>query len=252
MSETDKIIDMTESGGAGHAYSVGERVLRPARVGERIRGLRLERGLRLADVAALSGVSEPHLSRLEHGQRWPSVPVLLHLANIFDVDPALLLAGFDAPAFTVSHHSATTWRGREATGSGVMSGVSARIRYDRASRLSLDEDKNETAGGNGSPEALLGMAFAGSFSMALARHLEAAGFEPRMIHTAAEVHLQASARGHAISEIWLRCEAEVPDIPERTFGEVAQLTKRVCVVGRALLGVHVTLDAQLMRAPGTA
>jgi osmotically inducible protein OsmC len=214
-----------------------------ARVGERIRGLRLERGLRLADVAALSGLSEPHLSRLEHGQRWPSLQVLLTLASIFGVEPSALLGGPGAAAFAASHESAATWDGREASGAGVMAGPSLEVPYDRASRLALDEDR--TPAPKGSPEELIGAAFAGSFSMALARQLESAGYESRRIETAAEVQLAASATGHAIAEIRLRCHADGIGIDEPTLQQIAQLTVRMCVVGRALLGVSVTLETHL-------
>lgn len=213
-----------------------------ARLGERMRGLRLERGLRLADLAALSGLSEPHLSRLEHGQRWPSLQVLIHLATIYGVEPSTLLWGPAAPPFTASHRAEATWEGREESGGGVMTAGSVRVAYDRASRLALEVDR---ADGSGSPEAQLGMAVAGSFSMALARQLEARGFEPRRIETAAEVQLAASVSGHSITEIRLVCEVDAPGVPERTLEEIGQLTKRICVVGRALLAVPLGLQIRL-------
>lgn len=219
-----------------------------ARVGERIRGLRLERGLRLADVAAMSGLSEPHLSRIERGQRWPSVQVLLGLSNTFGVEPSVLLGGFTPPSFTVTHHADANWRGRETDGSGVMSWNSNHIHYDHASRVSVDQVDSDRKAGGGSPEDLLGMAFAGSFSMALARQLEAAGFEPRMVQTDAEVQSAASAAGHAIAEIRLSCAADVDKIDQHTFHEIAQLTRQMCVIGRALLGVNITLETTLIEA----
>src|SRR5262249_8588859 len=153
-----------------------------------------------------------------------------------------LLTASAAPAFTVSHSASATWEGPEATGTGIMSGASARVPFDRASRLVLAEGGEIGDPSVGSPEELVGMAFAGSFSMALARQLETAGFAARTIHTAVEVESAASASGHAIAKIYLRCNADVDDIDERTFREVAQLTTRMCVVGRALLGVEVTLE----------
>jgi transcriptional regulator with XRE-family HTH domain len=41
-------------------------------VGPRLRALRRDRGITLADLAATTGVSESTLSRLESGQRQPS------------------------------------------------------------------------------------------------------------------------------------------------------------------------------------
>ncbi|MFD5000301.1 helix-turn-helix domain-containing protein [Streptomyces buecherae] len=54
-------------------------------VGPRLRALRRARGLTLAGVAASIGVSESTLSRLESGQRRPSLALLLPLARGYDV-----------------------------------------------------------------------------------------------------------------------------------------------------------------------
>ncbi len=214
-----------------------------ARLGERMRGLRLERGLRLADLAALSGLSEPYLTRLEHGQRWPSVQVLLQLSTIYGVDLSTLLWGPAAPPFMATHRAEAFWEGREESGSGMMAAGAVRVSYDRASRLALEVDAPPAGG---SPEAQLGMAIAGSFSMALARQLESAGFEPSRVETEAEVQLAASVSGHSITEIRLACTVDAPGIEERALQEMAQITKRMCVVGRALLAVPLGLQVRLV------
>jgi transcriptional regulator with XRE-family HTH domain len=54
-------------------------------IGPRLRALRRERGITLADLASTTGVSESTLSRLESGQRRPSLELLLPLARIYDV-----------------------------------------------------------------------------------------------------------------------------------------------------------------------
>lgn len=54
-------------------------------VGPRLRALRRERGITLADLASGIGVSESTLSRLENGQRRPSLELLLPLARTYDV-----------------------------------------------------------------------------------------------------------------------------------------------------------------------
>lgn len=54
-------------------------------VGPRLRALRRDRGITLADLAAMTGVSESTLSRLESGHRRPSLELLLPLARIYDV-----------------------------------------------------------------------------------------------------------------------------------------------------------------------
>jgi transcriptional regulator with XRE-family HTH domain len=54
-------------------------------VGPRLRALRRDRGMTLADLAATTGVSESTLSRLESGQRRPSLELLLPLSRTYDV-----------------------------------------------------------------------------------------------------------------------------------------------------------------------
>jgi transcriptional regulator with XRE-family HTH domain len=54
-------------------------------VGPRLRALRRNRGLTLAEVAGTTGISESTLSRLESGQRRASLDLLLPLARAYDV-----------------------------------------------------------------------------------------------------------------------------------------------------------------------
>lgn len=54
-------------------------------VGPRLRALRRDRGMTLADLAAMTGVSESTLSRLESGQRRATLELLLPLARTYDV-----------------------------------------------------------------------------------------------------------------------------------------------------------------------
>jgi len=54
-------------------------------VGPRLRALRRDRGITLADLAAWTGVSESTLSRLENGQRRATLELLLPLARAYDV-----------------------------------------------------------------------------------------------------------------------------------------------------------------------
>ncbi|MFE0019494.1 helix-turn-helix domain-containing protein [Amycolatopsis sp. NPDC059021] len=54
-------------------------------VGPRLRALRRDRGITLADLAATTGVSESTLSRLESGQRRATLELLLPLASTYGV-----------------------------------------------------------------------------------------------------------------------------------------------------------------------
>ena len=56
-----------------------------AEVGPRLRRLRLRRELTLTAVAATTGISKSTLSRLEGGQRKPSLELLLPLADAYQV-----------------------------------------------------------------------------------------------------------------------------------------------------------------------
>lgn len=54
-------------------------------VGPRLRALRRDRGITLADLAVRTGISESTLSRLESGQRKATLELLLPLARTYDV-----------------------------------------------------------------------------------------------------------------------------------------------------------------------
>jgi transcriptional regulator with XRE-family HTH domain len=54
-------------------------------VGSRLKQLRLQRGVTLTGLAASTGISKSTLSRLENGQRRPSLELLLPLAHAYRV-----------------------------------------------------------------------------------------------------------------------------------------------------------------------
>nr|MDQ3398026.1 OsmC family peroxiredoxin [Deinococcota bacterium] len=83
---------------------------------------------------------------------------------------------------------------------------------------------------------------AGCFSMALSAGLGKAGYTPESIRTEAKVHLENGA----ITTIELRTEASVPEIDESTFKEEAEKAKSGCPVSKALAGVDIKLEANLV------
>lgn len=212
----------------------------------KLRTARFARGLRLVDVAGVTGLSEVHLYRLEQGERAPSLRTLLMVAAALDLDLAELLAGEDdlAPG-SAPHTGRAVWNGTEKSGSGVMIKGGVQIRYDLAYRGNPLETEEDDAN-LGSPEALLGMAFAGCFSMALAADLDDAGFEPFRIETFAKARTESGANGIALRDIELHCEAAVADVPEARFQTIAEQTKRNCLVSRALAAVPARLEARLV------
>jgi transcriptional regulator with XRE-family HTH domain len=56
----------------------------PAALGMHLKRLRVQRGWTLAELSKLTRLSRPYLSRLESGQRQPSLAGLLTLSRIFD------------------------------------------------------------------------------------------------------------------------------------------------------------------------
>ncbi|MGY1608469.1 helix-turn-helix domain-containing protein [Geodermatophilus sp. SYSU D00700] len=54
-------------------------------LGARLRQLRLQQGRHLAEVAAAAGLATSYLSELERGHKVPTLPVLLALADAYDV-----------------------------------------------------------------------------------------------------------------------------------------------------------------------
>jgi transcriptional regulator with XRE-family HTH domain len=63
-----------------------------ARAGERIKALRLERGLSQRDLSA-PGMSYAYLSRIEAGERTPSLSALIELAERLDTSALYLASG---------------------------------------------------------------------------------------------------------------------------------------------------------------
>jgi transcriptional regulator with XRE-family HTH domain len=63
-----------------------------ANVGQRVRALRLERGLSQRDLAA-PGMSYAYLSRIEAGERTPSLSALIELADRLDTSALYLATG---------------------------------------------------------------------------------------------------------------------------------------------------------------
>ncbi len=63
-----------------------------ANVGQRVRALRLERGLSQRDLAA-PGMSYAYLSRIEAGERTPSLSALIELADRLDTSALYLVTG---------------------------------------------------------------------------------------------------------------------------------------------------------------
>ncbi len=124
--------------------------------------------------------------------------------------------------------------GQMKLGSGAFEGA-----YSFKSRM------EEGTGTN--PEELIGAAHAGCFSMAFSAALGKAGFSPTSIHTTAAVRFDKQGEGFAITRIDLTTEADIPEIDEIRFQELANVAKENCPVSKALAGTEIHLQATLAR-----
>jgi transcriptional regulator with XRE-family HTH domain len=62
-------------------------------IGERIRQLRIQRGLTLGDVEKASGLLAPYISRVERGHTVPSLEILERFASVLEVPLYRLFLG---------------------------------------------------------------------------------------------------------------------------------------------------------------
>ena len=76
--------------------------MRENNFGERLKARRLEKGLTLAELEALSGVDTSYLGRIETGKRFPSAVILQKMAEPlgFSEVELLKMAGYLSPDST--------------------------------------------------------------------------------------------------------------------------------------------------------
>ncbi len=140
--------------------------------------------------------------------------------------------------------SNAVWNGTLKEGNGVMrfGGGAFEGQYSFSSRF------EEGTGTN--PEELIAAAHAGCYSMALSSNLTNAGFPPTRVESEANVHLEKGESGFGIAKIVLECQAEVPNIDEATFQELAEKTRTTCPISKALAAIPtIEVNARLV---GTA
>lgn len=137
--------------------------------------------------------------------------------------------------------SEAVWKGSLKEGQGTMKFGSGAFEgsYSFASRFEEGRGTN--------PEELIAAAHAGCFSMALAGGLASAGYDPKQIHTTANVTIEKSGDGFTITKSDLLTEVEAPGIDEATLQQQAESAKRGCPVSKALAGVEITMRAKLLQ-----
>jgi lipoyl-dependent peroxiredoxin len=131
------------------------------------------------------------------------------------------------------------WRGTGRAGTGHLStdsGVLAQTPYSFKTRFENEKGTN--------PEELIAAAHAGCFTMALAFVLQAAGLTPTELSTEAAVTLEPEGQGFRISRSALTLRAQVPNVDEAKFLEMAKNAEKNCPVSK-VLNAEITLDAKL-------
>jgi osmotically inducible protein OsmC len=138
-----------------------------------------------------------------------------------------------------TRHAETTWHGG-TDGSGDFETESGTVEGTFTFPTRFEDEPGTN------PEELVGAAHSGCFSMQFTAFLENEGYTAERLHTTADVHLERAAGGGFESpRIDLTLVAEVPDVDEETFEELAQRAKENCPVSKALAGPTITLDATL-------
>src|SRR5690625_30438 len=87
--------------------------------------------------------------------------------------------------------------------------------------------RTEPGAGMTNPEELIAAAHAACFSMALSHELAGAGFSAETVNTSAQVSFTP---GKGITEISLTTRAQVPEISEEQFADVAEAARTGCPV----------------------
>jgi osmotically inducible protein OsmC len=133
------------------------------------------------------------------------------------------------------------WEGNLAKGRGKMNGQSGKFSVEFTTGTRFGEDPGSN------PDELLGAAYAGCFSMALANMLDGAGFKPKRIDTSAKVFMDKETDGYRIQKIELTTKGEVAGIDAESFDKYAQKTKDTCPISKAITGVDKKVISQLIK-----
>ena len=140
---------------------------------------------------------------------------------------------------TIHKHGSAHWSGDIKRGKGTVStesGVLNQQPYGFNTRFEGEKVTN--------PEELIGAAHAACFSMALSLMLGEAGYTADAIDTTADVSLDKTDGGFAITKVALKSKVTVPGIAPQQFDGIIQKAKAGCPVSQ-LLKAEITLDYTL-------
>ncbi len=137
--------------------------------------------------------------------------------------------------------ASAVWNGTLKEGSGtigVQSGLFAGAPYGFGTRFEEEPGTN--------PEELIGAAFAGCFSMALAAGLERAGTPAQRVETTATIELEKRDGGFRITEAHLQTRVAAAGLDQAQLQEAAEAARDGCPVSQALAGVEKSVEATLV------
>ena len=140
---------------------------------------------------------------------------------------------------TIHKHGSAHWSGDIKRGKGTVStesGVLNQQPYGFNTRFEGEKGTN--------PEELSGAAHAACFSMALSLRLGEAGYTADSIDTTADVSLDKTDGGFAITKVALKSKVTVPGIAPQQFDGIIQKAKAGCPVSQ-LLTADITRDYTL-------
>jgi lipoyl-dependent peroxiredoxin len=139
----------------------------------------------------------------------------------------------------INRKASAVWSGGLKDGKGAISTESGALNehpYGFAMRFEGVKGTN--------PEELLGAAHAGCFTMALSLILGEAGLTATKLETSADVTLERSGEGFAITAVHLILRGSVPGADEAKFKELAEKAKANCPLSK-VINAEITLDAAL-------
>jgi len=141
----------------------------------------------------------------------------------------------------MKRHATAHWTGGLKDGNGSISSESSVLNqtpYSFAKRFGDDPGTN--------PEELIAAAHAGCFTMALSGQLSNQSLTAESLDTRADVTLDKTDSGFAITKIHLDVTAKIPGATQEQFNEAAQNAKKGCPVSRLFANnAEITLDAKL-------
>ena len=139
---------------------------------------------------------------------------------------------------TLTSEATTVWNGDLKTGAGTVtldSSHAAEFPVTWAARTTGEA-------GRTNPEELLSAAHAACFAMQFSSLLAKFGTPPQTLTVTAAIGFEAVP---GITGSHITVKASIPGISDEDFQSIAAEAKSSCPVSRALVGIPITLDAQL-------